>query len=257
MTFSPLSHRRTLRAFPFFFLVSRAIFAPMNKKLLDAFYGMIPSPKKEMFERIAAERTRFLTVVLENIYQEHNASAVMRSCESFGIQELHVIESKNEYRPQRDIARGAGRWIELSNYTEGDHPLEDCLLGLRSRGFKIAALTPDADSHTIFDLPLTEPVALVFGTEWQGISDLVRETADYKVRIPMSGFTESFNVSVSAALTLQALRHRLEQHHANWKLTDDEQIAVKLDWCQSIMNNGEAVRKELVRRLQDTGTQEA
>ncbi len=220
----------------------------MNATLLRAFYEMIPESKKELFDRIAADRTRFLTVVLENIYQEHNASAVMRSCESFGIQELHVIESRNEYKPQRDIARGAGRWIELNNYSEGD-PLVDCIQGLKNRGFQIAALTPDADSHSIFDVPLDRPTALVFGTEWQGISDTVREMADLTVRIPMVGFTESFNVSVSVALTLQALRHRLETSDQVWKLTEEEQIAVKLDWSERIMKQGKIVRSELAKRL--------
>lgn len=221
----------------------------MQSELLDAFYAMIPETKKVMFDRIAALRTRHLTVVLENIYQEHNASAVMRSCESFGIQELHVVESKNEYRLQRDIARGAGRWVEMYNYSD-NQPLVDCINGLKERGFCIAALTPDADSHSIFDLPLDQPVALVFGTEWEGISSTVREMADKTVQIPMVGFTESFNVSVSVALTLQALRHRLENSELDWKLSDEEQIAVKLDWCEAIMKNGTSVREELKRRLQ-------
>jgi len=221
----------------------------MNKALLDAFYEMIPETKKVMFDRIAQDRTRHLTVVLENIYQEHNASAVMRSCESFGIQELHVIESKNEYKVQRDIARGAGRWLEMYTYTEGESPLIDCINGLKERGFRIAALTPDADSYSIFDVPLDKPTALVFGTEWEGISDTVREMADVTVRIPMVGFTESFNVSVSAALTLQALRHRLELSDIDWKLSEEDQVAVKTDWSERIMNRGDFVRKELEKRL--------
>jgi tRNA (guanosine-2'-O-)-methyltransferase len=221
----------------------------MQSDLLAAFYEMIPEPKKVMFERIAAERTRHLTVVLENIYQEHNASAVMRSCESIGVQELHVVESKNEYKAQRDIARGAGRWIETSNYSEGEQPLVDCLNGLKERGFLLAALTPDADSYSIYDLPLEQPVALIFGTEWEGISDTARAMADVTVRIPMVGFTESFNVSVSVALTLQALRHRLENSTLNWKLDEAAQTAIKLDWCESIMRNGSVVRAELGKRL--------
>lgn len=220
----------------------------MNKKILDAFYEMIPEPKIDMFERIAAQRTRHLTVVLENIYQEHNASAVLRSCESFGVQELHAVESKNQYKIQRDIARGAGKWTELYNYSDGD-PLKNCLTGLKARGFALAALTPDADSYSIFDVPLDKPLALIFGTEWAGISDTAREMADMTVNIPMVGFTESFNVSVSVALTLQALRHRLEQSELDWKLDEAQQILLKLDWCERIMKNGAVVRSELVKRL--------
>ncbi|HLP54606.1 MAG TPA: RNA methyltransferase [Fluviicola sp.] len=220
----------------------------MQAKLLEAFYEMIPDNKKVMFDAIAAERTRHITVVLENIYQEHNASAVMRSCESLGVQELHVIESKNQYKAQRDIARGAGQWIELYNY-DSQQPVADCLAGLKERGYRIAILTPEADSHSIFDVPIDEPLALVFGTEWEGISDKAREMADLSVSIPMVGFTESFNVSVSVALSLQAIRHRLESASFDWKLSEEEQIAVKLNWCQHIMKNGEAVRRELITRL--------
>ncbi len=220
----------------------------MQEKLLEAFYEMIPEKKKVMFDTIAADRTRHVTVVLENIYQEHNASAVMRSCESLGVQELHVIESKNQYKAQRDIARGAGQWIELYNYSD-EQPVVDCLTKLKERGFRIAILTPEADSHSIFDVPIDEPLALVFGTEWEGISDTAREMADLSVSIPMVGFTESFNVSVSVALSLQAIRHRLENAAFDWKLSEEQQTAVKLDWCQHIMKNGEAVRRELTSRL--------
>lgn len=230
------------------FTACKLYFCTMEDQLLAAFYEMIPEPKIELFERIAAERTRHLTVVLENIYQEHNASAVLRSCESFGIQELHVVESKNQYKVQRDIARGAGRWTELYNYSE-ELPLRQCLSGLKERGFILAALTPDADSHSIFDVPLERPLALIFGTEWEGISDTARKESAYKVRIPMVGFTESFNVSVSVALTLQALRHRLETEQQNWKLNHEEQTLLKLDWCEKIMKNGSTVRNELRKRL--------
>lgn len=201
-----------------------------------------------MFDRIAAERTRYLTVVLENVYQEHNASAVMRSCESLGLQELHVIENGNEYKAQRDIARGAGKWIELYNYSD-KQPVVTALNHLRERGFRIAVLTPEADAHTIFTVPLDEPLALVFGTEWKGVSEEAREMADYAVSIPMYGFTESFNVSVSVALTLQALRHRLDQTNGNWKLSPEEQTAIKLNWCEGYMKNGTVVRRGLTERL--------
>jgi tRNA (guanosine-2'-O-)-methyltransferase len=224
----------------------------MNDELLKAFYELIPEVKGQMFDSVGAERTRYLTVLLEEIYQEHNASAVIRSCDCFGIQELHVVESKNQYKVQRDIARGAGRWVDLLNYNEGPTPLLDAVSALKKRGYKIAALTPDATTHTIFDVPIDQPLALSFGTEWQGISDEIRELADYKVAIPMVGFTESFNVSVSVALSLQAIRYRLEQSDIAWKLSEAEQTLVKLKWCQKYMKNGDVVRRELEKRLNST-----
>lgn len=221
----------------------------MKNELLQAFYELIPEVKGQMFDEIASNRTRYLTVLLEEIFQEHNASAVLRSCDCFGIQELHVVESKNQYKVQRDIARGAGRWVDLFNYNEGPAPLLDAVSKLKSKGYKIAALTPDAEL-SIFDLPLDQPVALSFGTEWEGISDEIREIADYKVAIPMVGFTESFNVSVSVALTLQALRQRLIESDVDWKLNEADQTDVKLKWCQRYMRNGDVVRRELEKRLQ-------
>ncbi|WP_300664301.1 RNA methyltransferase [Fluviicola sp.] len=220
----------------------------MKNELLQAFYELIPAVKGELFDQVAAKRTRYLTVLLEEIYQEHNASAVLRSCDCFGIQELHVIESKNQYKVQRDIARGAGRWVDLYNYNEGPAPLLDAVSKLKSKGYKIAALTPDAEL-SIFDVPLDQPLALSFGTEWEGISDEIREIADYNVSIPMVGFTESFNVSVSVALTLQALRQRLLESDKDWKLSEEDQVDVKLKWCQRYMRNGDVVRKELEKRL--------
>lgn len=221
----------------------------MNKRLLEEFYKLIPEEKGQLFDTIAADRTRYLTVLLEDIFQEHNASAVLRSCDCFGIQELHVIESKNQYKVQRDIARGAGKWVDLFNYNEGDSPLMDAVNKLKSKGYKIATLTPDADAYSIFDVPLDQPLALSFGTEWEGISDEIREVADYKVAIPMYGFTESFNVSVSVALTLQALRRRLEESKHDWKLSDEEIDQIKLKWCQKYMRNGTVVKSELEKRI--------
>lgn len=223
----------------------------MNEKLLAAFYEMIPEAKRELFDKIAQERTKHITVVLENIYQEHNASAVLRTCDCFGIQELHVVESKNQYKIQRDIARGAGSWVDMYNYNEGDTALVDCISNLKNNGYKIVALTPDANEYSIFDIPVDQPLALTFGTEGDGISDEVRATADYKISIPMVGFTESFNVSVSAALTLQAIRHRLENSEIDWKLSKEEQTTTKLKWCQKYMRNGDVVRRDLERRLNE------
>ena len=181
-----------------------------ENQVLQALYGIISESKKEMFDRIAAQRTRHLTVVLENIFQDHNASAVMRTCDCFGIQDLHTIEKNNQYKVQRDIARGAGRWVDLHNYNIGLTPEQDCIANLRKKGYRIIAATPHENDTTIQELSIEEPTALVFGTEWQGISPEMEKLVDGFVKIPMYGFTESFNVSVSVALILQNLRDRLQ-----------------------------------------------
>ena len=220
-----------------------------NQIVLNELYKIITPSKQEMFDRIAAERTNFLTVSLENVYQEHNASAVLRSCDCFGIQQLHVIEKDNHYKVQRDIALGAGRWVDMFNYDQGGNPTMDCINNLRSKGYRIVATSPHANEKTINDIDISQPMALIFGTERRGISDEVKAAADEFVSIPMYGFTESFNISVSVAITLNVLRQRLEKSSVDWKLTEEEQILLKLKWCRKILRGGQELEDEIRRRL--------
>lgn len=220
-----------------------------NEAVLSELYKIITPNKREMFDRIAAQRTNYMTVVLENVFQEHNASAVLRSCDCFGIQNLHVIEKDNQYKVQRDIALGAGRWVDLYNYDQGLNPSIDCINKLKSRGYKIVATTPHTNDVTINDLSLNEPIALVFGTERRGISPEVMKMADEFVKIPMYGFTESFNISVSVAITLNVIRQRLEESNINWKLSEDERVALKMKWCRKILRGGQELEDEIRRRL--------
>lgn len=215
----------------------------IDKLVLEEFYKIITPNKVEMFDRIAAQRTKHLTIALENIYQEHNASAVLRSCDCFGLQEMHVIEKGFQYSVQRDIALGAGRWVDLYNYNLGENPTDDCLLNLKNRGYQLVATTPHTDAYTIHDIPIDQPLAFFFGTERRGLSDEVINRADYHLKIPMYGFTESFNISVSVAIILNTLRERLEQSSYNWKLTSEEQTALKIKWCRKILNSGDKLEK--------------
>ena len=206
--------------------------------ILSEFYDIITENKKQMFDRIAAQRTKHVTVVLENIYQEHNASAVIRSCDCFGIQELHVIEKNNAYKVQRDIALGAGRWVDMYNYDRGDSVSMDCISKLKNNGYSIVATSPHATKE-IHELDLTKPIALLFGTERKGLSQEIIDQSDDFVKLPMYGFTESFNISVSVALCLQSIRQQLESTDMKWKLSEQEQIELKIKWCRKILNGGE------------------
>ena len=218
--------------------------------VLKEFYDIITPNKINLFDRIAADRTRHLTIALENIYQEHNASAVLRTCDCFGIQDLHVIEKDNQYQIQRDIALGSGRWVDIHNFSDEFGPTETCISSLKGQGYQIVATTPHTDAYTVHDLPIDKPLAFFFGTELKGLSEEVMQAADLHVRIPMYGFTESFNISVSVAVLLQTVRQRLEISQHKWKLTDSEQIALKIQWCEKILNGGEALSKEFRARYQ-------
>jgi tRNA (guanosine-2'-O-)-methyltransferase len=212
-----------------------------NTFVLEQFYDIITPNKIEMFDRIASERTRYLTLALEDVFQEHNASAVIRTCDCFGIQDLHAIEKKHKYVLQRKIALGAGRWIDLFRYLDRGESTQDCIDSLKSKGYALVATSPHLDAYTHHNLPLDKPVALFFGTEHHGLSETVMENADYHMKIPMYGFTESFNLSVSVALVVQTLRQRLTLSDIQWKLSESEQVQLKIDWCAEILNGGKSL----------------
>jgi tRNA (guanosine-2'-O-)-methyltransferase len=218
--------------------------------VLKEFYDIITPNKINLFERIAADRTRHLTIALENIYQEHNASAVLRTCDCFGIQDLQVIEKDNQYQIQRDIALGSGNWVDMHNFSDEIGPTETCISTLREKGYQIVATTPHTDAYTVHDLPIDKPLAFFFGTERKGLSQEMMDAADLHVRIPMYGFTESFNISVSVAILLQTIRQRLEVSSLDWKLSKEEQIKLKIDWCEKILNGGKALSSEFRQRYQ-------
>lgn len=220
----------------------------IDEKVLEAFYDIISESKQEMYDRIAADRTRHMVVAMENIKKDHNASAIMRTCDCFGVQDLHTIEKDVEYVVQREIAKGASNWIDLHSHSTGENPGIECLQHLKNQGYLIVSTTPHTDK-TIHDIPIDKPLALLFGTEIHGISDELIEQSDIKVSIPMYGFTESYNVSVSAALCLSHLRNRLENSDIDWKLSHEEQVALKIKWCTKIVRNGEAVEQEIRQRI--------
>ena len=220
----------------------------VDEQVLAAFYDIVSESKQEMYDRIAADLTRYVSVVMENIRKDHNASAVMRTCDCFGIQDLHTIEKDVEYVVQREIAKGASNWIDLYSHSTGENPGIECIKSLKNKGYQIVCTSPHTDK-TIEDIPLDKPIALVFGTEIHGISDDIFAEADHNIRIPMHGFTESFNVSVSVALLLNQLRNRLGKSEFDWKLSHEEQVLLKIQWCTHIIRDGERVEQEIRRRI--------
>lgn len=219
----------------------------VNEKVLAAFYEIITESKQEMFDRIASDRTRHVVVAMENIRKDHNASAVLRTCDCFGVQDLYTIEKEKHYTIQREIARGAGNWVDLHSF-DSTTPTMDCLSKLKSDGYKIVATSPHAEKD-IHSIDIDKPMAIFFGTEWHGISEEVIQNSDELVKIPMYGFTESFNISVSVAIILNILRHRLSESDITWKISHDEQVKLKIDWCTKIVKDGDRVEQEIRRRI--------
>ncbi len=199
---------------------------------------LLTPEKRERMEQVIALRTSCIQVVLEDIFQPHNASAVMRSCECFGIQNLHVIENKNKYVLNREVAMGSSKWIHLHRYREpGGQNTSECLASLREQGCRIVATSLDPSSIPLDQLPLDQKTALCFGTEEDGLSRTILDEADAHVHIPMFGFTQSFNISVSAALCLHDLRKRLPDYTDDWQLQGAEKREALLLWLRNSVRN--------------------
>lgn len=219
-----------------------------DPQLLEFLYNYISENKRTKFESIIQNRTRHLTVVLENIFQPHNASAVLRSCDLFGIQDVHVIENDNQYTVNPQVALGSSKWLNLTKYNEQDQNTIACFDQLRSKGYKIVATTPHTQDQMLDDLDLDQKVALVYGTELEGLSDVAMENADAYVKIPMYGFTESFNISVSAALSIYHLSEKMRKSDIQWQLSENEKNAVKIDWCKQVIKTADLYIEEYVKR---------
>ena len=200
----------------------------VDQQLLEYLEPFISEERKQRFLDILEERTKYLTVAIEDVYQLHNTSAVIRSCESFGIQEAHVIEGRHGNRLDKDIAMGAQQWVDLLRYDR----TSDCIDTLKKRGYRIIATTPHNDSCVLNDFEIKGKTALFFGTEREGLSEEVMNRSDSFLKIPMLGFTESLNISVSAAIILQILTIQLRKNGLPWPLTETEKLEKRLDWTK-------------------------
>jgi tRNA (guanosine-2'-O-)-methyltransferase len=220
----------------------------MQLTLLDHLRGFITPERWGKFEQIIRLRTRYMTIVLEDIYQSHNASAVLRSCDCFGIQDVHIIENVNKYLVNPDVALGASKWLTIEKYNLGDHNTADCLSHLKSCGYKIFCTTPHENDHTPETLSLDHPFALVFGTELAGLSRTAMEMADGYIRIPMVGFTESLNISVSAAIFMNRLSSRLHNSGFNWSLSEAERTTILLNWVANTIKRSDLIVNDFLLR---------
>ncbi|MBF4470003.1 MULTISPECIES: TrmH family RNA methyltransferase [Flavobacterium] len=195
---------------------------------LEFLENILTDNRKEKFLKVLKDRTKHFTIAVEDVFQMHNASAVMRSCEVFGIQELHVIEERYGKRIDKEIAMGAQKWVDISTY----HSVTNCIDTLKNKGYQIIATTPHENDCLLEDFDISKPSALFFGTERDGLSEEILQKADGFLKIPMVGFTESLNISVSAAIIIQNLTNRLRNSDIDWKLTDDEILEKRLDWAK-------------------------
>lgn len=220
-----------------------------KKKLLNYLMTFVSEDRKKRFNEILQYRTRHITVVLEDIYQPHNASAILRTCDLTGIQDVHIIENKNEYEVNPEVALGASKWLNLIKHNSKDNNTLEVINSLKKKGYTVIATTPHKKAMDLDSLPIHKKIAFVFGTELTGLSDLAIDSADEHLRIPMFGFTESYNLSVSAALVLFTITQRLRSGNIDWRLSNNEITDILLDWARISINKHELVEQYFLNNM--------
>jgi tRNA (guanosine-2'-O-)-methyltransferase len=209
----------------------------VDQNLLTYLESFLTPQRKERFIKILGLRTNFLTVVAEDVFQMHNASAIVRSCDVFGIQQLHLIVDRFGNRIDKNIAVGAQQWVDVNTYNSS----VECVEYLAGQGYRIVATSPSPDAVDLNEFRLTDKTALFFGTEKEGLSSEVLEIADDTIQIPMVGFSESLNVSVSVAIILQVLAGKLRESELPWQLDQEEILTKRLDWTIKTIKDAEQI----------------
>ena len=221
----------------------------IDKKLLAYFEGYLTQKRKDTFKKVLDQRTRHFSVVLEDIFQPHNASAVVRTCDIFGVQDIHAIENKYTNKVSRHVAKGSQKWITSTRYKSDGNNTQICLDNLRSKGYQIIATTPHNDSCLLQDFDISKKSAFVFGVEAEGVSETVIQQADGFLKIPMVGFTESLNISVAAAIILQDVTTKLRNSSIQWQLSEEEKEILYFDWVKKTIKNVTKIEEHYYNNL--------
>ena len=212
------------------------------RERIDYLATFMTEERFALFEQTLSMRTTYLTILTENTFHPHNAAALIRHCEAFGVQRMHTIETRCQFDPSQNISRGSDRWLNLVRHSS----TSEALSALKAEGYRLVATTPHRESCTpeTFDVKKGK-FALIFGTEHAGISDEAMAAADEYLRIPMCGMVESLNVSASAAILIYQLTQRIRQQVSDWALTEEERVRLMYAWTHlSVKDAGRILERK-------------
>jgi tRNA (guanosine-2'-O-)-methyltransferase len=190
----------------------------------------------QMIEDKIIYRTRYFSILLKDVFQSKNISAVLRTSECMGVQNVHIVENRNRFEYNPYDTRGADKWLTIHRYNSEENNSLEALRKLKKEGYRIIATSPNAHGATPENLDLEQGKFVVaFGTEWNGLSGILLEEADEHLKIPMVGYTESLNISVSAAIVIYTLCNRLRNSVIPWQLDESDREEVKLQWIKAMV----------------------
>ncbi len=222
----------------------------IDYNLITYLEQFVSERRRKLFKQVLEERTRYFTVAIEDIYQSHNASAVVRSCDVFGIQDVHIIENKYKFSTSKQVSKGAQKWLDFEYYRQKEvNNTLDCIKNLRNKGYQIIATTPHNDSCFLQDFDVSKKSAFFFGVEKAGLSKDVLSNADVNLKIPMVGFTESLNISVAAAIILQSTTEKLKKSNIKWQLSSIEKEEEYLKWLEKSIKSIKKIKEYFYSKI--------
>ena len=222
----------------------------LTHDLVEYLKEFVVDKRKILFEEKIQQRTKYITVVLENIFQGRNISASIRSADCFGIQDVYIIENDNIFNDDSEVSMGAEKWITTKRFNKQKLNSIEAIKNLKAEGFQVVATTPHNTDCALYDLDVTKKkTALIFGSEVNGCSQETLELADKRMKIPIYGFTESFNISVSVSLCLQHLTYKMRNSNIDWELSDIEKDEVLLQWLRNSIKSSTQIEEDYLKKL--------
>ena len=216
----------------------------LKKELISYLSSFVTEERVELFQTKIKERSRHLTVVLEDVFQSRNISAAMRSADCFGLQDVHIIENKNKFISDKTVSLGAGEWLNIIQHNKTKKNTKLCIENLKKQGYQIIATTPHNSDITLNEVDIeNNKIAILLGTELTGLSNEALSLADKKMKIETHGFTESLNISVSAAICCQNLSNKMRKSDVNWKIKENEADEIILNWLRNTIKSSEEIEQ--------------
>ncbi|MEC5158850.1 TrmH family RNA methyltransferase [Chryseobacterium sp. MP_3.2] len=215
-----------------------------DQKAFEYLQQFLTEERLQKINHYAAESSDFVLPVIEDVFQFRNAAAIVRSVEACGFHKIVAMESENDFVPNLRVTKGAETWVEVERLP---HNL-DSIQEIKNRGYKIVAVSPEKNATLLPNYQITEPVALIFGTEAAGVTEEILDFADETLAIPMYGFTRSFNVSVAAAICVYELKQKLLKNNIDHRLSEEKRWKMKVRWAVNSLQSGEQI---LAKYLKD------
>ena len=197
----------------------------------------------QKIEHYSAESSDFVLPVMEDIYQFRNAAAIVRSVEACGFHKVIAMEKENIFEPNLRVTKGADTWVEVDKMPRTIESLKQ----IKNRGYKVVAVSAENNAKMLPEYEIKEPIALVFGTEWEGTTDELLDFADETLAIPMYGFTKSFNVSVAAAICMYELKQKLLKSNIDYKLSEEKLLKLRINWAVNSIKSGKEILEKFRR----------